>query len=83
MSFADEVKITPREFLAGVIAAVAFCGSLAFGYGTKSQQLAELQTIVARHDAAIMDLTKELSSLRLVIVELNGNLTAVQKGPGK
>jgi len=82
MSFADEVKITPREFLAGTIAAVAFCGSLAFGYGVKTSQIQELSTIVARHDAAIIDLTRELTSLRLTIAELNGNLS-VSKGNTK
>lgn len=75
MSFADEIQITPREFLAGVVAALSLCGSLAFGYGVKSQQVSELQTIVLRHDVAIQDLTKELMQLRLVVAELNGTLT--------
>lgn len=75
MSFADEIQITPREFLAGVVAALSLCGSLAFGYGVKSQQVSELQTIVIRHDVAIQDLTKELMQLRLVVAELNGTLT--------
>ncbi len=75
MSFADEINVTPREFLAGVVAALSLCGSLAFGYGVKSQQVSELQVIVLRHDAAIQDLTKELTSLRLVVAELNGTLT--------
>lgn len=75
MSFADEINITPREFLAGVVAALSLCGSLAFGYGIKSQQVSELQGIVMRHDAAILDLTKELTQLRLVVAELNGTLT--------
>lgn len=75
MSFADEIQITPREFLAGVVAALSLCGSLAFGYGVKSQQVSELQVIVMRHDAAILDLTKELTQLRLVVAELNGTLS--------
>jgi len=75
LSFADEIQITPREFLAGVVAALSLCGSLAFGYGVKSQQVSELQVIVLRHDAAIQDLTKELTQLRLVVAELNGTLT--------
>lgn len=75
MSLADEINITPREFLAGVVAAISLCGSLAFGYGVKSQQVSELQVIVLRHDAAIQDLTKELTQLRLVVAELNGTLT--------
>jgi len=75
LSFADEINVTPREFLAGVVAALSLCGSLAFGYGVKSQQVSELQVIVLRHDAAIQDLTKELTSLRLVVAELNGTLT--------
>ncbi len=75
MSFADEINVTPREFLAGVVAALSLCGSLAFGYGVKSQQVSELQVLVMRHDAAILDLTKELTSLRLVVAELNGTLT--------
>ena len=74
MSFADEINITPREFLAGVVAALSLCGSLAFGHGVKSQQVQELQTIVVRHDTAIQDLTKELTSLRLTVAELNGTL---------
>jgi hypothetical protein len=75
VSFADEIQITPREFLAGVVAALSLCGSLAFGYGVKSQQVSELQVIVMRHDAAILDLTKELTQLRLVVAELNGTLS--------
>ncbi len=75
MSFADEINVTPREFLAGVVAALSLCGSLAFGYGVKSQRVSELQGMVIRHDAAILDLTKELTSLRLVVAELNGTLT--------
>lgn len=75
MSFADEINVTPREFLAGVVAALSLCGSLAFGYGVKSQQVAELQVIVMRHDAAILDLTKELTQLRVAVAELNGTLT--------
>lgn len=75
MSFADEINITPREFLAGVVAALSLCGSLAFGYGVKSQQVSELQAVVVRHDVAIQDLTKELTQLRLVVAELNGTLT--------
>lgn len=75
MSFADEINVTPREFLAGVVAALSLCGSLAFGYGVKSQQVSELQVIVLRHDAAIQDLTKELTQLRVAVAELNGTLT--------
>lgn len=74
MSFAEEINITPREFLAGVVAALSLCGSLAFGYGVKSQQVSELQTIVLRHDASIQDLTKELTQLRIAVAELNGTL---------
>lgn len=74
MSLADEINITPREFLAGVVAALSLCGSLAFGYGVKSQQVSELQTIVLRHDASIQDLTKELTQLRVAVAELNGTL---------
>lgn len=74
MSFAEEINITPREFLAGVVAALSLCGSLAFGYGVKSQQVSELQTIVLRHDASIQDLTKELTQLRVAVAELNGTL---------
>jgi len=75
LSFADEINVTPREFLAGVVAALSLCGSLAFGYGVKSQQVSELQVIVLRHDAAIQDLTKELTQLRVAVAELNGTLT--------
>lgn len=75
MSFADEIQITPREFLAGVVAALSLCGSLAFGYGVKSQQVAELSGYVIRHDAAIQDLTRELTQLRVTVAELNGTLT--------
>lgn len=74
MSFADEIHLTPREFLAGVIAAISLCGSLAFGYGVKAQQVFELQGIVVKHDIAIQDLIKELTSLRLTVAELNGTL---------
>jgi len=75
LSFADEIQITPREFLAGVVAALSLCGSLAFGYGVKSQQVAELSGYVIRHDAAIQDLTRELTQLRVAVAELNGTLT--------
>jgi len=75
LSFADEIQITPREFLAGVVAALSLCGSLAFGYGVKSQQVAELSGYVIRHDAAIQDLTRELTQLRVTVAELNGTLT--------
>ena len=75
MSFADEINITPREFLAGVVAALSLCGSLAFGYGVKSQQVAELSGYVIRHDAAIQDLTRELTQLRVTVAQLNGTLT--------
>ena len=75
MSFADEINITPREFLAGVVAALSLCGSLAFGDGVNSQQVAELSGSVIRHDAAIQDLTRELTQLRVTVAQLNGTLT--------
>ena len=75
MAFEGEINLTPREFLAGVVAARSLGGSLAFGYGVKSQQVSELQEIVLRHDDAIQDLTKELTQLRVAVAELNGTLT--------
>ena len=74
MSFADEMKVTPRELVAAVLAVISLCGSLAFGYGVKSQQVQELQTIVIRHDLAITTLSSELTQLRIAVAELNGTL---------
>lgn len=75
MSLADEINITPREFLAGVIAAISLCGSLAFGYGVKSQQVTSLTEIVIKHDLAITSLTTELTQLRVAVAELNGTIS--------
>lgn len=70
----DDLRITTRELIAGAVAVISFFCSLAFGYGIKAQQVNDLQTIVVRHDNAIVDLTKELTQLRLVVAALNGTL---------
>lgn len=71
---ASDINLTAREFAAGVIAIVSLCSSLAFGYGVKAQQVAELQTIVMRHDLTITSLSSELTQLRVAVAELNGTL---------
>lgn len=83
MSFVDEINITPRELLAGVVAALSLCGSLAFGYGVKSQQVQELTAVVARHDVAISSLTDELTRLRIAVAELNGTLARKESNDSK
>ncbi len=74
----NELSVTPREIMALFLAVISFCGSLAFGYGTKAAQLTETQTIVIRHDGAIRELSQELVLLRIAVAELNGSISKLK-----
>ena len=65
-----KLNITIREAIAALIALISVAASSAYAYGVKSQQVQELQTIVAKHDTAIVDLTKATTDLRIAITQL-------------
>jgi hypothetical protein len=69
-----DLSITPRELLAGIVAVVSLCGSLAFGYGVKVQQVEAVQTVVIRHEANLVSLTEEITKLRISVAELSATL---------
>ena len=66
----DTFSISMREGLAAVVALLSVAFSSAYAYGVKSQQVQELQTIVARHDTAIIELTRATVDLRVAVTEL-------------
>ena len=65
-----KLNITIREAVAALVALISVAASSSYAYGVKSQQVQELQSIVQKHDAAILDLTKATADLRVAITEL-------------
>lgn len=65
-----KLNITIREAVAALVAMISIAASSAYAYGVKSQQVQELQSIVQKHDAAIADLAKVASDLRVAVTEL-------------
>ena len=65
-----KLNITIREAIAALIALISVAASSSYAYGVKSQQVQELQSIVQKHDAAILELTKATTDLRVATTEL-------------
>lgn len=76
---AGDLSITPRELLAGVVAVISLCGSLAFGYGVKATQIDQVQSIVVKQNTDILQLRDELVLLRIAVAELNVTIARVEK----
>jgi len=74
MSPESPVKISLREAIAATVTLLSIAGASSYAYGVKSQQVQELQTIVAKHDSAIGELTKASIDLRIAVTELRTSI---------